>query len=381
MARSISWDDLRGLAAVEAASGCAISVYLNLDPSVVPTPGDAQTRLNSLLDEAAKSDVATGDGLTHEQRQGIRADFERIRRYFDAEFDRDRARGLAVFCAGLDGVWSPISLSEPVADEARVDRRLYLAPLVSLVGRGEGTIVAMVSREQGRFYRLRAGRLVELVDLSDEQPGRHDQGGWSQARFQRHIDELATEHLRAVAGELDRLVRRANGDVDVIVVAPEESRAELAGLLSQPVQRALAGWASAEAHAGPAELLEVVAPVLEERRARKEEQALDRWRTGAGRAGRSASGWEETLEAASDGRVETLLASEGADREAWRCPRCGRAAAAEGACPLDGAPLERVDKGLDVAIHLTLVHGGTVCVVRHARDLDPVEGIGALLRY
>jgi len=140
-------------------------------------------------------------------------------------------------------------------------------------------------------------------------------------------------------------------------------------------------WASAEAHAGPAELLEVVAPVLEARRARKEEQALDRWRTGAGRAGRSASGWEETLEAASDGRVETLLASEGADREAWRCPRCGRAAAAEGACPLDGAPLERVDKGLDVAIHLTLVHGGTVCVVRHARDLDPVEGIGALLRY
>ena len=58
MARTISWDDLRDLAAFEAEKGCAISVYLNLDPSVVPTPADAHTHLNSLLDAGSKSDGA-----------------------------------------------------------------------------------------------------------------------------------------------------------------------------------------------------------------------------------------------------------------------------------------------------------------------------------
>ena len=71
MARTIDWDELRDLAAFEAQKGCAISLYLNLDPSVAPTRGDADTRLNSLLDEAGKSRGANRRELTHEQRQAL----------------------------------------------------------------------------------------------------------------------------------------------------------------------------------------------------------------------------------------------------------------------------------------------------------------------
>ena len=56
MARTVTWEELRNLAAFTARSGCAVSLYLNLDPSVAPTAGDAATRLNSLLDEVARSD-------------------------------------------------------------------------------------------------------------------------------------------------------------------------------------------------------------------------------------------------------------------------------------------------------------------------------------
>ncbi|MDQ3866967.1 MAG: hypothetical protein M3304_09105, partial [Actinomycetota bacterium] len=108
---------------------------------------------------------------------------------------------------------------------------------------------------------------------------------------------------------------------------------------------------------------------------------LERWREETGRSGRAAAGWEDTLQAASDARVEILLVSDGVDRVAWRCPGCGRASASEGACPLDGILMEQVDKGLDAAVHQTLVHGGTVWVAQHRHDLDPVEGIGALLRF
>jgi peptide chain release factor subunit 1 len=263
----------------------------------------------------------------------------------------------------------------------RVNRRLYVAPLVPLVGRGDGALVVVASREEGRFYRLRDGRLEEVTDLSDEQPRRHDQGGWSQARFQRRVDELAADHLREVAEELDRLVRRAHGNVEVVVFSPEESWAEFSGHLSQHVRKALAGWSAGEAHASAAELLERATPILEQSRAARERELLERWREETGRSGRAAAGWEATLQAASDARVEILLVSDGADRVAWRCPACGRASAREGTCPLDGTPMEQLEKGVDAAVHQTLVHGGTVWVAEHSQDLDPVEGIGALLRF
>lgn len=381
MARTVTWDDLRGLAGVEARKGLAISLYVNLDPRVTATAGDVQTRVNSLLDEAAKSAEASRATFSHDARQALRADLERLRRFFDQEFNRDGARGAAAFSSSLDRIWVTRGLTDPVPDDVRVDRRLYLAPLVRLVGRGDGGVVLVASREQGRFYGLRGGRLEELTDLSDEQPRRHDQGGWSQARMQRHVDALASEHLRQLADELDRRVRRAHGAIRVVVVSPEETWAELSALLSQDAARALAGWAQGDTHASPAELLELATPVLERARAAQEKALLERWREEAGRNGRAAAGWAATLDAASDGRVETLLVSDGADRPAWRCPECGRASAEAGECPLHGVALERVEKGLDLAVHQALVHGGTVWVAQHAEDLGPVEGIGALLRF
>jgi peptide subunit release factor 1 (eRF1) len=380
MARTVTWDELRDLAGFEAENGFAISVYLDLDPSTVPSPGDAQTRLNSLLDGAARADGGKRRELSHQQRVALRDDFDRIRRYFDVEFERDGAHGLAIFCAGLDNVWRPLPLTEVVPDGIRVDQLLYLAPLVPLVGRGEGALVLVVSREQGRFYRLRAGKLEDLADLFDEQPRRHDQGGLAQARLQRHVDELAHDHLKRVAEALDQFVRRLRKP-QVVVIAGEDTWGELEGLLSQEARKALAGVAHAEAHAQPPELLSAAAPVLERWRAERETEAVDRWSDELGKSGRASTGWEATLEAASDARVELLLFKEGANHPARRCPACSRLSVDGAKCPLDGTQLEESADGLDLAVHRTLAHGGTVWAVRHRDDLDAGGGIGALLRF
>lgn len=380
MARTITWDELRDLAGFEAEEGCAISLYLGLDPSVTPTPGDAATRLRSLLDEAAKGDGANRRELTHDQRLGLKADFERIRSFYEDEFERDGAQGLAVFSSGLDNIWRTLPLTEAVPDHVSVGSTLYLAPLVPLVGRGEGALVLVVGRERGHFYRLRGGRLQDLADHTEEQQGRHDQGGWSQARYQRHIETKVREHLHDVAEALDRIVRQLRA-VQVIVISSEEIRAELEEVLSHDAAAAVIGWTSAEAHAAPPELLKVAVPVLDRYRAEKETEVVARWEEEAGRNGRAAAGWEATLEAASDARVELLLFQDGVDHEAFRCPRCGRVAVSGGTCPLDGTSMEVSANGLDLAVHQTLVHGGRVWAVRDRQNLGPVEGIGALLRY
>jgi len=380
MAESVNWDGLRELAEFRAEKGCAISFYVDLDPRTAPTAGDTDARINSLLAEAERSEGANDGGLTHDQRVGLKADFERIGEYFDSEFDRDQAQSLAIFSAGLDNFWMARSLIEPVPDRVRVGRDFYLTPLVPLVGRGEGAIVAVVGRERGELFRLRSGRLDEIVHKTDDVPGRHDQGGWSQARFQRHIEKLVGDHLRDVAEELDRRVRGMRSP-KVIVVSSEETRAELDELIAKETRTAIVGWTSAESHVQATELLALTSPILEQARAKEEGELVARWREEAGRGERAASGWEQTLEAASDARVELLLYSEGADHEASQCPACGRVSVGGGRCPLDGTEMDRRKDGLDLAVHQTLAHGGTVHAVTAHRDLDPAEGIGALLRY
>ena len=377
MAGTVTWAQLRELAAFRTENGCAISIYVNLDPSEVPTPGDAQSRMNALLAEAEKADRSE---LTHDARAGLRRDFDRIGRWFDDDFEREGARGLAIFAAGNDNFWSTLPLPEPVPDGVRIGRDFYLAPLVPLVGRSDGAIIAVVGREQGQLFRLRDGRLHEIAHQFDEQPGQHDQGGWSQARYQRHIEKLVQEHLKGVAEELDKTRRRMHTP-KIVLVSSEETRAEFVDTLSNAARESLVGWTQAEAHATPAQLLAAVTPVLEQAQAKDEQEALDRWREEVGRNGRASSGWADTLEAASDGRVDLLLFQEGAEHPGFRCPACGRASVSGGSCPLDGTSLEPVAAGLDLAVHQTLAHGGTVWAIRHHEDLRPVEGIGALLWF
>lgn len=373
MASTITWDNLRDLAAFRTDNGCAISLYVDLDPGVAPTPQDVETRVNSLLDRGGVNGRA-------EQRQALRSDLERIRRYVDDEFDRDGARGLALFCSSTDNLWQPLALAEHVPDELRVGRELYLAPLVPLVGGHEGAFVAMVGRERGDLYRVTNGRLVTLEERFDEQPGQHDQGGWSQARYERHIENLVHQHLKGFGERLDRRVRTTRG-ARVVIVCTEDMRSEVLSVLAPETQSAIVGWATAEAHAGPPELLAAATPVLDAARAKQEHQTLERWQEEAGKSGRAASGWEQVLEAASDGRVECLLYREGPSREAFQCPHCGRGSVRGGACPLDGTTMDPHPDALDLGVHQVLAHGGSVLSVRSSAELDAVDGIAALLRY
>jgi peptide chain release factor subunit 1 len=378
MAETLTLNRLRELARFRSPSECAISLYVDLDPAVTPTPTVADTRVSSLLSDAGKRIDAKRERLTHQEREGLERDLGRIREFYDNEFERDGARGVAVFVSG--DYWSTLSLPDPVPDVVDLGRGFNIGPLAPHVGRGDGALVAFVGRERGQLFRLVGGRLREVVDRTEEQPGRHDQGGWSQARYQRHIENLVAEHLRDVASELDQVVRNLEGP-KVVVVGSDETRSEFIETLPHEVKNALVGTTEAEAHVDANGLLTVVQPLLEDAGVADERAAIERWRERAAKGTRASSGWAETLEAASDARVELLLYDEGANKPAHECSKCGRASLEGGECPLDGTPLESHDSGFDLAVHQTLLHGGSLLAVRYHVDLGPVEGLAALLRF
>src|SRR2546423_14449786 len=113
MAERVSWETLRRLASFRAKRGCAISMYLNLDPSEAATAGEVATRINSLLDQGARSQAAGRAALGHEQRVAVKTDFDRIRRFFETGFDRDGMQGFALFAAGRGAPPAPGEPPQP----------------------------------------------------------------------------------------------------------------------------------------------------------------------------------------------------------------------------------------------------------------------------
>lgn len=374
MPTTVTGDLLRELAVFLARDGCALSLYLDLAPSEAATIPAAEARFRAALSAAEKAADRHVDG--HDCRLAVRADLARIRAWWAYEFERGGVRGLALFASSSADFFHAVPLAEPVQTAFRIGHHLYLAPLVDR-WRGDGATVAVVSREQGRIYRLHEGRLEEIVDQTEEQPGQHEQGGWSQARYRRHIENLVANHLRTVGDVLDRRLR---GGGELVLVLPEELRSEFVEKLSLNARAAIVGYATAESHAGPNELVAAVRPVLDEVDARRHRAALERLDEELGRGGRATAGWDDTLAAAADGMVDTLLLSDAGARPVWQCAECLRAFAEDGTCPIDGIALtERVD-GDDIAIHTTLKGGGDVLRLG-ADELERHDGIAALLRY
>jgi peptide chain release factor subunit 1 len=379
MATVVTEGLLRELAAFRAAGGCAISIYIDFDPSEVPTIPAEKTKFHARVDEAKKKADARARGRGRDCKLALEADFERLRAWGDDEFDRDGARSLAVFASSADGLFRVVPLVEPVADGWEVGPELWIAPLAGQLGAGEGALVAVVSRERGTLFRLHDGRLEEIADETEEVPGQHDQGGWSQARYQRHIENIVLRHLKTVGEEIDKTVH--NRRPPLVMVAPEEMRGEIESTLSQETRESIIGWASAESHANEVELLAFVRPFLDEARAREDEATLERWLSERGRGGKAAAGWKQTLDAASDARIEVLLVAEGARHPAWSCPKCGRASADGGKCPLDDTKLEEREDAVDLAIHHTVLHGGTFTRFGAGALNHDADGIGAILRF
>lgn len=375
MATAVTTNTLRELAGFRAANGCALSIYLDLDRSSTPTTPAVETKFNATISNVEKAAEAVAGG--RDCRLALRGDIERLRAWWDDEFDADGVRALALFASSADGLFRPVPLAEPCPESTHIGPSLHLTPLVGLL-RDEGALVAFVTRERGKIYRFRDGGLDEVDDEWEDQPGQHDQGGWSQARYQRHIEHLVQQHFKTVGETIDGHTR-ANRP-RIVMVVPEEMRGDVEATLSHDARNAIVGWTTAEAHAGPAKVIEVVRPLLDQARARDEAALLGRFQELRGRGERSAAGWKQVLDAASDGRIDHLLVAEGPLTRAWECPRCGRASADGGDCPLDGTKLEKRDDAVDLALHRTLAHGGSVVRVG-AGALGEGNPIGALLRF
>jgi peptide chain release factor subunit 1 len=370
----------RSLSTFRPERGLCISLFLELDASTVPTAKDLSSHVTSVVDDARRRvDELSGD-LDHDRAIAAREDLDAAETFLEDDLDRSGAGGFALYVDGLDGVRHDVRLPKRVEDAAEVGHRFVLAPLLASLERERELVLAAVGRERGTLWRSRNGRAELVSDLTSEVHRQHDQGGWSQARFQRSVEEEALDHFREVADALGRTIRPGGGQL-LVVACVEEQRPVLEELLQSHVREALIGWTTVEAHAGVEALQPEAERLLDEHLRRERDALLDRWREERGQAsGRAAWSWKDAVDAAADGRIEAALV-DGRTVEAWVCASCDRGSLQPGQCPLDGTPLvEEPGGALELVVRGTLAGGGEVRVVDR-ESLEETEGVAALFRY
>jgi peptide chain release factor subunit 1 len=359
-----------------------ISLYLDLDPERFATAPARSSQVRSLLDTASKQIESEKQELGHRQRIGLRADVERINSFLSSPAAPFKsARGLAVFSsAGV--LFETIQLNRPVRGQVVIGDAPYVAPMLEAV-QAPRWLVALVDRRSARVLEGSPDHLAERARLDDSVHGKHEQGGWSQANYERSIEHDVEQHLKRIAEIVNRRWRAERFD-RVAIGGLQETVPRFEALLGDEVRRQLApGRLDVDiSSATEAQVREAVEQLVTEEEKRGERATLDLLEQRLGADGRAAGGPERTVEALNERRVETLLLDPGFDGLGKRCPTCGLLIIeADGACPADGSGLDEIDHLREAVVEAAITQDADVLVVHSYPDLGPHRGIAALLRF
>ena len=368
-------DEIGRLSKAQSSEG-VLSLYVSVDPTISYRRGHEVAAAKSALRVVERS-LGDADSRSAFSRERDKA-LELLEREWTPE-----SRAMAIFTSQPARLSEVIPLNVRVPTQANFGARPRIAPLARVADENERHCAVVVSKEDARLFIISMGEVEEERALSDSVPGRHDQGGWSQARFQRHHGFHVQEHLKRTLDELDTLASTLPFK-RLIVAGPEEVTTEFVALLPRTYSDRLIGVVPCSMNAGRAEVMAAVEPAIRARERHEEEALLLKISELADAGGQAVLGVEATLSAIGEGRVHELAVAEGISSSGRECGNCGHLDASDiDLCPKCGTRIDQVDDIFERATEKVYAQGGRVEVMcADAREsLMARGGLGALLRY
>lgn len=372
-------DDLRTLASVRPERGRVLSVFLNLDPTEFASAPARATAINSVLNEAER-EIEHRDDLEHDELMALREDLARVR----SELGRDDlavngTRGVAIFACGPAEVFSTLSVPQPIPTHAVVDRTACLEPLVAPAHQQKWCVL-LANRRMARVFRGTGQALEETDRIEDDVHRQHQQGGWSQARYQRSVDKEVEDHLKHVAEVVFDLHRHEAFDA-LLLGAPEEMVSDLESSLHPYLRERICGHLQIDVeHASGDDVKRLAGEAILAHERKREAKLLARLAERLGRNARAASGLTDVLAALNEGRVEVLLVRDGLHEPGSVDPRNGMLGR-ENAPTADGSPSQPVDDVAEEAMQKAIEQNADIVVLSDPEGLVEHGGIAALLRF
>jgi peptide subunit release factor 1 (eRF1) len=296
--------------------------------------------------------------LRSPERKSFDRDMEKIERYLETQV-KPSTNGIAIFaCAGEGDFFEPLQL-EAAFEENRlsVADKPHLFPLARLIDENPRYALVLADTHSARIYVFARGFRLDEKELESRSLPRTHGSGSSQMHYQRHVDNLQKHHARELVERLARIVDEDR--VEHIILAGNDVvlpliRHELPKRLQEKVVDSL----HYDEKKPVAEILNHAKELLRERDAQTDaervQRLLDVYRAG----GLAVVGMEDVRLALEWGTADELLISATLDKE--------------------GPDKEQIAADL---VALARRSSTKVTFIEDPKLLEPVEGVGAFLRY
>ena len=362
------------LSAFEPVGLPVISLYLDMQPD---QHGRDQfgTFVRKVLGERLKT-YARDDAA----RASLEADAERINAFLSENVERS-ANGLAIFaCHGAD-LFDTIQMTAPIDDHwLFVGPVPHLYPLARVNDQYPRYAALVVDTNAARLFVFSLGVTESQQEIANVKTRKTSMGGWSQARYQRHIENFHSQHMKEVVDVLDRVVRE-EAITRIVVSCDEIARPLLMEELPRHLADKVVDVVRMDMNAPEHEVLKTSLDALRAKDATTDEerveQMLGAWRGG----GLAVVGAKDTLEALQMGQVEELLIA--ASPDVLR-PAAGAPSGTPGPVEVEtSAPSADPDrlKVADDLVTKAQATGARIRFIENADLLQQVGGVGALLRF
>ncbi len=375
-------DKIEALSDVSSSEWPTISLYLRIDKE--RTDDDYTIRLKNLLSEAAE-DLDADYG--HEQREAVKSDIERIREFVRDEHDH-YGRGLALFVNSHDDLFEALEIPSEIESRITVGNQTDVVPLIQLREQMEAFCTCLISRDQARIYYGHMGKIEELsVSRDDMVPGQHDQGGWSQARYERHIEEHVRGHFKETAAKLFDLAQHRPFRL-LVIGGTEEVVAGFVETLHPYVRERHVGSIRILPEANINDVHRDSCEVINRWLDHEKQRMIDALGNQAPSGELRATGIAATIEALQRGQVMTLIVDRAFEHPGAICQRCGSlqmprdSDASE--CVYCGGELSQIDNIVPNIVLGAFRQGARIVFLSSPEQQQQAAefgGIGAMLRF
>jgi peptide chain release factor subunit 1 len=297
------------------------------------------------------------------ERLSFDRDAERIRQYLEGKLEPS-TNGLVIFaCAGKADFFFALQLEVAIeVNELYVGNQPHLYTLARLYDQNRRYAVVIADTNAARIFVFGLMKTLEEARVESTKVSRTQVGGWSQARYQRHVQNYYLHHAKDIVEALDRIVRD-NGIEQIIFSGDEVIIPILQAQLPESLSRMVVDVLRLDILTPEYEVLRTSIKAMREQDTRDDAAVVkclfDEYRSG----GLGAVGLQRTIEALKNGQVDELL--------------------------LDASSKEiREEEGLsrgpfmpDELVTLAMKTGAKVRFIEDPALLSEVGGVGAMLRY
>ena len=310
-------------------------------------------------------------------------DAARIQEYLDSEV-KASVNGLALFaCHGAGEFYEAVQLAAPVEEHRLyVYNQPHLYHLARLDDEYPRYAALVTDARSARIYVFGLGEKESDATLKGKKMHRVKVGGWSQARYQRRVENAAKEHAKEAVDALERIVREEKiahvvvaGDASMLPIVEEQ--------FSKQLEEKLVDVLRLDTKAPEHEIFEATLEAIQEQDAATDAEKVARLFEYYRAGGLAVTGPEKTLEALANGQVDELLISASLERthaeeepvEAILAPEIP-----------DGEGSTETDEPRPVLLADLLVTkakqtSAGVSFIQDAGLLAGVDGVGAFLRW